>query len=132
MVLGLLLAQPVGSLRAQQSGTIVAVFPVEDATGRLPATSLDALSNYLAGRIGQIPGFSIVPTSDLRARIGQEKIDSYKECFDQSCQIEIGREVAAAKVVAARINALGTGCVISAYLFDLVRAATDATATART
>jgi hypothetical protein len=126
------LAAPIPSVHAEESATIVAVFPIEDATGRLSSVALDGLNEYLASKVGRISGFSIVPASELHARLGQQKVDSYKECIDQSCQIEIGREMSASKVLAARITAVGTSCIVSAYLFDLVRATTDATSTART
>jgi hypothetical protein len=116
---------------AARAATVYAVFPIEDSSGRLDATSKKSLDDYLTARIGDIAGISIIPTAELRQKIQEQQAESYRACYDEACQIEIGKEAAANKSVATRIAAIGEDCLITSYVFDLARAATDATATER-
>jgi hypothetical protein len=67
----------------------------------------------------------VIPSSDLKAAIATLKADSYKSCYDEACQIEVGREVAAQKTLATRIGKLGERCVFTSTLYDLGRAASE-------
>lgn len=115
-----------------EASTVVAVFPLEDASRRLPPSAIDSLSEFLTSRIGRVSGFAIVPRGDLDQRLAAQKAESFKPCIDQACQIEIGKELAASKVMAARFTAIGKGCILSTYLFDLRTGTTDSTWTTRT
>jgi hypothetical protein len=122
------------SAAAEERPTVVAVFPIEDASTTSSAASagqMRALHDYFAGRLGLITGYSILPNSELKARLDAAKAESYKECYDEACQIEIGKEVAASKGVSTRIARVGQRCLITSYMYDLARAATDITATSQ-
>jgi hypothetical protein len=49
----------------------------------------------------------------------QEKIDSHRPCFDETCRIELGRALAARKTMSARIMNMGKRCMLIATLFDI-------------
>jgi hypothetical protein len=130
---------------------IVALFDLQDAAGELGAQSVEQLTEYLAARLAA-GGFRVIPRDQLRARLVQEKTKSYRACFDQSCQIELGRALAAQKSVACKLLRLGSGegspargggtpeargapkvqCALTALIFDLRSEATERAATVET
>jgi formylglycine-generating enzyme required for sulfatase activity len=112
-----------GSVFAQQR-PIVAVFDLEVRGPRFDAETRSRLTDYLGTLLGS-RGFRVVPRSQLRARLVEAKKGSYKECIDQSCQIEIGKELAAQKSLASQVLKLGSQCKVLLNLFDLKQAASD-------
>jgi outer membrane protein OmpA-like peptidoglycan-associated protein len=72
----------------------------------------------------------VVPRGQIKRRLAKQKVTSYRRCYDQSCQIEIGRELAAAKSLAPTLIKLGRRCIVTLTLYDLRRATTDRAASA--
>lgn len=108
---------------------IMAVFGVEVKGTKLDPGTVDRLTDYL-GSLVAARGFQVIPRSQLRDRLRQEKEVSYQQCYDQSCQIEIGKELAAQKSLATQVLKIGKKCKVTLTLFDLRRAASDNAATA--
>jgi formylglycine-generating enzyme required for sulfatase activity len=117
-----------GSVLAQDR-PIVAVFEVEAKRVGLPADALEGMADYL-GTLMARRGYQVVPRSQLKERLSAQKKDSYKQCFDESCQIEIGKELAADKSLATQILKLGKSCKVNLGLFDLRKAASERAGTA--
>lgn len=113
------------------TGAIVAVFDVEDATKKLDSELVSQLSSYVAVRITEVAGYRVVPRDQLRARIREEKAEGFKACYDESCQLELGKALAAQKSLATKIMRVGTGCTLSATLYDLETETTERGATAK-
>ncbi|MBW1809707.1 MAG: hypothetical protein JRJ87_16040 [Deltaproteobacteria bacterium] len=112
-------------------GSYVAVFDILDKSKKLSPEEIDGLTDYLASKIAEDGLFHVVPRDEIKKRLRAQKKKSFKECYDQSCQIEIGREIAAQKTLSVTISPIGSSCVVTAALFDLKKAATDATASSR-
>jgi len=74
---------------------------------------------------------AVIPREQLRERLQSKKSDSYRKCFDEACQIELGKEVAAEKSLATRILKVGSICVVTSKLFDLKTATAGKAASAR-
>lgn len=110
---------------------VVAVFSVRDASSRLKPDEITQLTSYLTARIAEGGRFQVVPQAQLRQVFGEQKAASYEACYDEACQIEIGREVAAQKTLSTEIVQLGQSCAVSATLYDLTRAASELAATER-
>lgn len=110
-------------------GPIVALFDMEDKGSGLEKQVIGNLVDYLAARLTE-GGYQIVPPEQIRLRIRSEKKESYKSCFDQGCQIELGRELSAQKTLATKILRIGDTCQVTAVMYDLKRAATERAATA--
>ncbi len=125
------LAQP-GYLMAGSANDrpIVAVFPMQDLSEKLEKKLLDSLTEYLAAAVAQNGLFSIQAPGDMRRVLLEKKTESYEECFDEKCQIQLGRELAANKIISSKIIRLGDSCTVTAALYDLLTQATDITATA--
>lgn len=111
---------------------IVAVFDVEDAAKRFPDNILNQLTEYLAAKLTEEAHFRIIPRHQLRARIVEEKKEGYKKCYEESCQIELGKALAAEKSLATKLLQFGNACAISSTLYDLKSEATEKAASIRT
>jgi len=107
-----------------QDRPIVAVFDLEVKGARLNKGRIDRLTDYLGSLMAR-RGFQIVPRSQLRERLTEAKKGSYKECYDESCQIEIGKELAAQKSLANQVLKIGSQCKVTVNLYDLKKAASD-------
>lgn len=123
-LLGVLALLPPAARAAEPKPT-VAVFDLELKRLKLDRALVDALNEYLFTQVAAAGRFDLVPKAQLRNQLLTQKTTSYKECFDQRCQIEIGRELAAQKVISVRLMKLGKQCVVGMTLFDLRRAATE-------
>jgi cyclophilin family peptidyl-prolyl cis-trans isomerase len=110
---------------------IVAVFGIEDArTGgaKLGAKELENLTDYLSTKLSSSGAFKIVPNAQLRSALSEKKAETYRACFDTSCQIEIGKELAAQKTLSTKIFMVGKQCVVASTLYDLREAASERSA----
>lgn len=125
----LLLAAPCSA--SAETKEIVAVFTVEAKGLKVDAGLLDRLTDYLAGQIAAGDSYQVVPRAQLKQRLTKQRKASYQSCVDQSCQIEIGRELAAQKSLATKVVQLGSRCMVIATLYDLKRAAAERGATAK-
>lgn len=110
---------------------IVAVFEVQDKGAPLSERARDALTDFLAARLTSTGAYRTVPRSQIRERLTRLKTESYKDCYDQACQIELGRELAAEKAVSTRVAVLAGRCQVTLELYDLSSAATEFAHTAR-
>jgi hypothetical protein len=112
--------------------TVVAVFDVEDASGRFDAKTTDQLTHYLSVRLAEVMAFRIVPRNDLRAQLQEEKSEAFAPCFDEKCQIELGKAVSAQKSFATQLLQIGKTCVITSTIYDLRSETTDRSVSAKT
>jgi hypothetical protein len=111
-------------LHVLAEGPIVAVFDLEDRGSGLSQGVLDNLTDYLSVLLAE-SGYQVIPRDKIRERLKGEQAETFKECYDQSCQIEMGRELAAQKILATRILKIADTCQLTATLYDLRRAATE-------
>ena len=118
-------------MRAQAKKTIVAVFDIEDRGAKLRRTARQNLSVYLTDKVAATGVYQVVPRDQLKKRLVAQKKRSYKQCYEQSCQIEIGQELAAQKSMATRVMKIGKKCVVTMTLYDLKKATTERGATAK-
>ncbi len=125
MMLGAL-AAPLAAAAAEPP--VVAVFSVEDARAdgtQLAQHSLAALTEYLASRLSRDGKLRVVPDADIRRALADRKAASYAPCIDATCQIEVGRELAAQKSIATRVVELGGNCIVILTIYDLRTATAD-------
>ena len=116
--------EPAGSRRntppsPPEKKQILAVFEIQARGVRFPRGLLSIFSEYLATRISESGAYDVVPNSQVKKLLVEKKKSSYQQCYDQKCQIEIGRELAACKSLATKILRIGKKCVVTGNLFDL-------------
>ena len=107
---------------------VIAVFDVESRGASLGRKIRDRLTDYLCSLMAE-RGYQVVPRARIEARLAGQRKTSYKRCYRQSCQIELGRELTASKSLATRILRLGADCKVTLTLYDLKRSATEGAAT---
>ena len=117
-------------IMAQSRKPIVAVFTIEDKGARLKKKLRERLSDYLAMTLAATGKYRVVPRDQLKKRLVAQKTRSYKKCYDQSCQIEIGKELAAQKSLSTVIMKLGSKCMVTSVLYNLRTAASEGGASA--
>ncbi len=122
---------PAESWAQAEAPPVLAVFPIQDSTGRLDEAALSQLTDYFSVTIAASGRFTIVPKKDLEAALREKKADSYRQCVDQACQIEIGREIAAQKVCQTQVVRLGDQCGVTTAIYDLRTAASEKAAVAK-
>jgi hypothetical protein len=111
---------------------VLAVFDIQDASGRFPPRSVVQLTEYLSARLAESGSFRVIPREQLRQRLVKEKTGSYRECFEQTCQIELGKAIAAEKTLATKILHVGDYCAMTATLLDLRSETAEKGASVRT
>jgi TPR repeat protein len=112
---------------------VVAVFEIEDATAKKKSDrdTIHHLTEYLGGQIGEGGRFRVVPSADLAKLLLEQKKESFRDCFDEACQIEIGKAVAAEKSLSTQIMHLGSSCIMKSVLFDLAKEVSEQVATVK-
>lgn len=108
---------------------IVAVFDIEDRGAKLNRDTVSNLTDYLAAKLTASGSYHVIPNEQVRDRLRSQKAESYKTCYDQSCQIEIGKELAAGKSISTKLLRIGKTCVVTVSVYDLASAATEHAAT---
>ncbi len=106
----------------------VAVFDLEAQGLRVGGETLDRLSDFFNVMLVESQRYKVVPRSQVLGRLRQAKRDSYRDCYDSACQIEVGRELAAEKSIAPRILRLGERCSALATIYDLKTATAESAA----
>jgi TPR repeat protein len=113
---------------------VVAVFEIEDTGGAraLKKELVASLGDYLDGQLAEGGVYQVVPREALRAQLAQAKRESTRACFDDACQIEIGKAVAAEKTLSTRLIRIGEVCILKSSLFDLRREVSEHVANTKT
>jgi len=121
-------APPV-TVPVESASPIVAVFAV-DAAMLKPGertTMTDLLTSYLTS-VGR---YRTVPRAEIQRALDGAKAASYRACVDEACQIELGKELAAEKVVHTKVARDKKECVTTATLYDLRTNAAERAGVAR-
>jgi len=119
-----------GVAAGSEDKPIVAVFDIENRDSGLSEKALLNLTDYMVGLLAE-SGYSIIPRDQLKARLLEQKQDSHRTCYEQNCQVELGREMAAQKSLSSQIFQLGGACRITITMYDLRKAATDQAVTSK-
>jgi TonB family protein len=98
---------------------ILAVFNFENKGTPFRRGTLDRFADLVAARLVELGRFRVVPRASVRRRLVVQKRRSYKLCFDKSCQIEIGRELAANKSLSTQLIKIRGRCQLLMTLHDL-------------
>jgi hypothetical protein len=120
------------SVKGIGNDAVLAVFEVEDPSQKFDKTTTLQLTDYLSARVAQVHHYRVIPRDQIRARLAEEKAESYRACVDQACQIELGKALAAEKSLATKLLRIGETCALTATLFDLRSETTERAASVRT
>lgn len=116
---------------AAQKKPVVAVFSIEVKGVRVTRSVAASLTTYLASKLSESGHYQVVPQDMLKRALQDKKKESYKRCYAQSCQIEIGKEVSAGKALSTQVMKLGSKCLVVSNLYDLKTATSSQAATVK-
>ena len=115
--------------RGEPAASVVAVFDVETKGVKLTDEERERLGDFLASKLAESGLFQVVPRAQLQQRLLEQKTSSHKACYDQACQVELGRELATQKTISTQVIQLGSQCAVTVTLYDLKKAASERGAT---
>jgi len=98
---------------------------------RLGRGVLDRLGGYLTTKLAASGAYKVIPRAQIKRRMTRQKRRSFRDCYAQSCQIELGKELAASHSLSCKLLKIGRRCILTAELYDLRTATTSSAATAR-
>ena len=104
---------------------VVAVFDIQTKFTKLSRAKRNALTDVLAGEMALGGVFQVMPPGDVKRILLDQSRVSFKACYDEKCQIQLGRELPANKLLTCTVVRIGRTCRVSASLYDLKRQTTD-------
>ncbi|HNT27942.1 MAG TPA: hypothetical protein PKH10_07175 [bacterium] len=120
------------SLAAQEKKPKVAVMEMHDLSGKLDKAMLETATEVLRSELVATNRFVVISKERQRKETVKEaKKESWKECYDQSCRIELGQALSADSILSTTITLFGGTYTITAELVDLAKEATVAGAKAQ-
>lgn len=112
---------------AASTAPIVAVFEIQaTSVPSIKPATLQAMTDFLNAKLVASGRLRAVPRAQIKQRLSELKVESYKACYDQACQIELGRELAANKSLSTKVHRAGQRCALTLELYDLANATTEA------
>lgn len=122
------------SVVAQTTSKKVAVLEIEDSSKSFDPALLANATEMLRGRLSATGRFVVIDKSRqaemLKKMVKESKQESWKECYDNSCRIQLGQALSADTMLRSTISCLGEECQFSCELVDLAKEATIHGATA--
>jgi len=110
---------------AQDRQTKLAVMEMEDRSGKLDKAMLENAAEYLRSELAATNKFILISKDRQRKAILKgEKKESWKECYDQSCRIELGQAVSADTITYGSITLFGGSYTVAIEMIDLAKEAT--------
>ncbi len=111
-------------LFAEEKKYKVAVMEIEDRNASLDIAMLENALEYLRGELAATNKFVLISKDRQRQIIKEQKKESWKECYDQNCRIQLGQALSADSVLHTSINLFGGVYTVTVELVDLAKEAT--------
>jgi len=106
---------------------ILAVLEIEDSSGKFKPEDIQSATDFLRAGLVSTQRYYVVDKGrqeeKRQAMMSRLKRESYDPCHDESCRIELGRELAADTVASCSVTSLGSTCAFSCELVPLDKAA---------
>lgn len=107
--------------------TKLAVMEIEDLSGKVGKATSSRGTDYLRATLNATRTFIVIDKSRqaeaLLSVVAREKTESYKDCYDQACQIPLGQALAADTILRTQITTIANFCTLNAELVDLEKEA---------
>ncbi|MBW2699672.1 MAG: formylglycine-generating enzyme family protein [Deltaproteobacteria bacterium] len=116
---------------AGRKRTVVAVFDIQTKFLKLSSAKRNMLTELLGQELGVDGIYQVMPPGDVKRSLLEQSAESHKKCYDEKCQVELGRQLPANKLVTTTIMKTAGKCRVMASLYDLRRQTTDIVAKAK-
>ena len=100
-------------------GPVLVVFDLQAPLGLLPKGEAARLTDFLAAKLTETGRFRVVPRETLRAKLAAGQKQSYAERYGPEYQVELGRAMAANKLLTTQLIGAGKTCTLAATLYDM-------------
>lgn len=98
---------------------VLAVFPIRfEGRRRLSEVERHGLFELYVATLGE-EGLRMVPPGEVKRLLAEQKVESFRACYDTGCQIELGKAMAASVAVQTSVLPLGDTCLVTSTAFDL-------------
>jgi formylglycine-generating enzyme required for sulfatase activity len=105
--------------------TSVLIFPIRLTGPRLTEAQAVELRNYLGTRLTMEGVYMVMPESQIKKDLGTAKVESYKDCYDESCRIDLTKTVMADKSLSVEVVAENRRCRVTANLYNIAQEVTE-------
>ncbi len=112
------------TLAAEEKKYKVAVMEFDDQTKKLSKSMLETAAEYLRGELVASNQFVVISKDRQRMVVKEKKKESWKECYDQSCRIQLGQALSADSILTGTISEFGSSYILTLELIDLAQEAT--------
>ena len=118
-----------------QNRPLLAVMDIQDRTGALSADVIDNLTEYLRGLLAESGKYTVIDRSRqakaIKDVLQKERKETHKACYERSCQVPVGRILAADQVLLTTLMKVGSQFMLKAEILRLDTEASTGGATAR-
>lgn len=112
-------------LFAEEKKAKVAVMEIEDRSATLDVAMLGNAAEYLRGELAATNRFVLISKDRQRdIIIKEQKKESWKECKDQTCRVQLGQALSADTLLQSSINLFGGIYTLTVEMVDLAKEAT--------
>ncbi len=113
------------ALFAEEKKAKVAVMEIEDRSATLDAAMLGNAAEYLRGELAATNRFVLISKDRQRQIIlKEEKKESWKDCYDQNCRVQLGQALSADTLLQSSVNLFGGIYTLTVEMVDLAKEAT--------
>ncbi|HNT27787.1 MAG TPA: hypothetical protein PKH10_06385 [bacterium] len=113
------------ALSAEEKKAKLAVFDTTDKSKKFSKERLIASAEFIRGEIIASNQFIVIPKERQdKILIKEQKKESYKECYDQKCQIPLGQALSADTIVVPTITLFDGIYTLRLEMIDLAKEAT--------
>lgn len=112
-------------ISAQERQSKLAVMEIEDQSGKLSKKLLETAAEALRTELVASNKFIVISKDRQRkAMIKGQKQESWKECYDQSCRIQLGQALTADNIMTGIVTYFGKRYTLTVEMIDLAKEAT--------
>jgi tetratricopeptide (TPR) repeat protein len=108
---------------------ILAVMEIEDKTGKFERNDMEAATEVLSALLVSSGSYAVVDKSRQAAKrqsiVRELRRESHDACYDESCRIQLGRELAADSLLSCVVVGLGRHCTLSCCIVPLDKAVAE-------
>jgi len=124
LLLFFMFAMPSASA-AEEKRYKLAVMEIEDRSGKFSKEVISNATEYLRSKMVSSNKYVVISKDRQQKQlIKEEKKESHKECYDQSCRIQLGQALSADTILAGSITKFGGMFTLTVEIIDLAKEAT--------